>query len=223
MPGRCHIRVPKSCARASYCAKGCACRFKPPVRRTMVSSKWRKFIRQCFFVRVAVFPASPCRCRCGPDVCLRRLPRPMCGKYSAFAGLWKCGTHEKMDEKGDRQKQNPCKFVHSWMRIFLQGIKKCEKEVCHLSDRARENLVASRRFSHSLCVALARPYYASMSAWWALRSINSRRGPTSSPISMENIWSASAAFSMVTCLSRRVSGRMVVSQSCSGFISPRPL
>ncbi len=36
-----------------------------------------------------------------------------------------------------------------------------------------------------------------MFAYVAFFSMNSRRGPTSSPISMEKIWSASAAFSMV--------------------------
>ena len=37
------------------------------------------------------------------------------------------------------------------------------------------------------------------------------------------MWSASAASSMVTRVMVRESGFIVVSQSCSGFISPRPL
>ena len=57
----------------------------------------------------------------------------------------------------------------------------------------------------------------------AFCSINSRRGSTSSPISVENIWSARNASSMVTCNMRRASGSIVVSHNCSGFISPRPL
>lgn len=69
----------------------------------------------------------------------------------------------------------------------------------------------------------ARHSYASMLAYVAFCSINWRLGSTSSPISIEKISSASAAFSIVTCFKRRVSGFIVVSQSCSGFISPRPL
>lgn len=69
----------------------------------------------------------------------------------------------------------------------------------------------------------ARRFYASMLAYVAFCSINWRLGSTSSPISIEKISSASAAFSIVTCFKRRVSGFIVVSQSCSGFISPRPL
>lgn len=65
--------------------------------------------------------------------------------------------------------------------------------------------------------------YASILAYLAFRSMNSRRGGTSSPISIENIRSASAAFSIVTWRRIRLSGFMVVSQSCSAFISPRPL
>ena len=50
-----------------------------------------------------------------------------------------------------------------------------------------------------------------MFAYVAFSSMNSRRGPTSSPISMANIWSASAALSIVICFSVRFSGFMVVS------------
>jgi hypothetical protein len=65
--------------------------------------------------------------------------------------------------------------------------------------------------------------YTSSLAYLALRSMKSRRGATSSPISIENRWSASAADSTVTCFSVRVAGCMVVVQSCSAFISPSPL
>ena len=47
-----------------------------------------------------------------------------------------------------------------------------------------------------------------MFAYVAFSSMNSRRGPTSSPISMANIWSASAALSIVICFSVRFSGFM---------------
>jgi hypothetical protein len=57
----------------------------------------------------------------------------------------------------------------------------------------------------------------------ALVSMKSRRGSTSSPISMVNTRSASMASSICTRSRRRTAGSMVVSHSCSGFISPRPL
>lgn len=75
----------------------------------------------------------------------------------------------------------------------------------------------------SIRVVLMIVCYASILAELALRSMKSRRWSTSSPMSIEKVWSASAAFSSVTRLSRRFSGFIVVSQSCSLFISPRPL
>src|SRR5262249_52208146 len=65
--------------------------------------------------------------------------------------------------------------------------------------------------------------YVSTNAYLAFSWMKSRRASTSSPIRIENIRSADAASSSVTCLKTRVSGFIVVSQSCSGFISPRPL
>ena len=65
--------------------------------------------------------------------------------------------------------------------------------------------------------------YASMLALRALRSMNSRRGATSSPMSIEKMRSASAASAIDTCFNIRFCGSIVVSQSCSGFISPKPL
>ena len=64
---------------------------------------------------------------------------------------------------------------------------------------------------------------ASMFAYFAFSSMKARRGGTSSPISMEKMWSHAAAFSMVTRRRVRFSGFNVVSQSCSAFISPKPL
>src|SRR5581483_7981073 len=58
---------------------------------------------------------------------------------------------------------------------------------------------------------------------FAFCSMNSRRGSTWSPISIEKTWSAAAASSTSTCSSMRRAGSIVVSHSCSGFISPRPL
>src|SRR4030095_10197638 len=57
----------------------------------------------------------------------------------------------------------------------------------------------------------------------AFCSMNSRRGSPSSPISTEKIVSAATASSIRTCRSLRTFGSIVVSQSCSGFISPSPL
>ena len=44
-----------------------------------------------------------------------------------------------------------------------------------------------------------------------------------SPIRMVNASSAFSASSMLICTITRLLGSMVVSHSCSGFISPRPL
>src|SRR5437588_4194353 len=57
----------------------------------------------------------------------------------------------------------------------------------------------------------------------AFSSIKRRRLSTSSPISVEKITSLSVASSSLTWSSVRLSGFMVVSASCSAFISPRPL
>ena len=57
----------------------------------------------------------------------------------------------------------------------------------------------------------------------ALPSMKLRRGSTSSPISIVNTRSASIASSSWTRRSLRTAGSIVVSQSCSGFISPSPL
>ena len=53
--------------------------------------------------------------------------------------------------------------------------------------------------------------------------MNLRRGSTSSPMSILKIWSASTLSSTWHCLRNRVFGSMVVSFSCSGDISPKPL
>src|SRR5690606_26162411 len=66
-------------------------------------------------------------------------------------------------------------------------------------------------------------YTSRLATLSALSSMNSRRGSTTSPIRVLKIWSAATASSIFTCSRRRVSGLTVVSHSCSGFISPRPL
>ena len=57
----------------------------------------------------------------------------------------------------------------------------------------------------------------------ALSWMNSRRGSTTSPISLVKMSSASSTSLIFTCSSERALVSSVVSQSCSGFISPRPL
>ena len=56
-----------------------------------------------------------------------------------------------------------------------------------------------------------------------LAKMKARRGGTSSPMSIENTLSASRASSMLTKRRNRRVGSMVVSHSCSAFISPKPL
>ena len=57
----------------------------------------------------------------------------------------------------------------------------------------------------------------------ALSWMNSRRGSTTSPISLANRSLASSSCSTETCSRVRALTSSVVSHSCSGFISPRPL
>src|SRR6202041_517644 len=52
--------------------------------------------------------------------------------------------------------------------------------------------------------------------------MNSRRGSTASPIRVVKISSAATASSIRTCMSRRVSGLMVVSHSWLIFFTPTP-
>jgi hypothetical protein len=57
----------------------------------------------------------------------------------------------------------------------------------------------------------------------AFCSMKTRRGSTSSPMSLANISSAAMPSSICTFSRRRDCGSIVVSHSCSGFISPSPL
>ena len=57
----------------------------------------------------------------------------------------------------------------------------------------------------------------------ALSWMNCRRGSTRSPISWSNSTFASSTSLIRTCSSERALVSSVVSQSCSGFISPKPL
>ena len=67
------------------------------------------------------------------------------------------------------------------------------------------------------------PAYRSTLAVSAFSWMNSRRGSTTSPISLVNRSSASSASLTFTCRSERALVSRVVSHSCPGFISPRPL
>src|SRR6266516_5518049 len=65
--------------------------------------------------------------------------------------------------------------------------------------------------------------YTSKLAFFAWLSMNRFLGPTSSPISMLNVLSASTASSILTFNTVLFAGSIVVSHKVSGFISPRPL
>ena len=67
------------------------------------------------------------------------------------------------------------------------------------------------------------PQISRLATYLALRSIQSRRGSTSSPMSTVNISSAFSASLRVIRRRVRFSGSMVVSHSSWGSISPRPL
>ena len=77
-----------------------------------------------------------------------------------------------------------------------------------------------RRTYRSCAGALA---YTSTTALSELSWMNSRRGSTMSPISLVKMSSASSTSLIFTCSSERSLVSSVVCQSCSGFISPRPL
>ncbi len=65
--------------------------------------------------------------------------------------------------------------------------------------------------------------YTSTTALSELSWMNSRRGSTMSPISLVKMSSASSTSLIFTCSIVRSLVSSVVCQSCSGFISPRPL
>src|SRR5882757_1651017 len=69
---------------------------------------------------------------------------------------------------------------------------------------------------------LYRPHTSTL-ALSELSWMNSRRGSTTSPISLVKISSASSTSLIFTCNSERSLMSSVVSQSWPGFISPRPL
>lgn len=69
----------------------------------------------------------------------------------------------------------------------------------------------------------ARLQVSRFSTFSAFCWMNSRRGSTTSPMSLVKMSSASARSSTFTCRRVRASGSSVVSHSCSGFISPSPL
>jgi hypothetical protein len=71
-----------------------------------------------------------------------------------------------------------------------------------------------------LCSCRHKSIFPARSAFFSMKS---RRGSTSSPMSMVNTRSASMASSICTRSRRRTVGSMVVSHSWAGFISPRPL
>src|SRR5262249_19121333 len=66
-------------------------------------------------------------------------------------------------------------------------------------------------------------YSSNFDALRAFSTMKSRRGSTTSPMRVENTCSASLDWWIFTCIRERMVGSSVVSHSCSGFISPRPL
>ena len=79
-------------------------------------------------------------------------------------------------------------------------------------------LILSLKFSMSNQTYISK-FLTSLAWVW----MNFFRGGTSLPIKISKISSASAASRIVTLSSTRLSGFIVVSHSCSGFISPKPL
>jgi hypothetical protein len=73
------------------------------------------------------------------------------------------------------------------------------------------------------CLLPDPPPHTSTLALSELSWMNSRRGSTTSPISLVKMSSASSTSLILTCSSERSLVSSVVSQSWLGFISPRPL
>src|SRR5260221_13432020 len=72
------------------------------------------------------------------------------------------------------------------------------------------------------CTSILR-YTSRLETSKAFAWMNSRRGSTRSPISVEQTSSALSAWLILAWNSERALGSGGVSQSCSAFISPRPL
>ncbi len=96
------------------------------------------------------------------------------------------------------------------------GFRKNSRRLAELASKIKVVNPCSRPFSG---VGIQTSTSASSAFSW----MNSRLGSTSSPISRENMSSASSAWLTFTCSRVRAPLSRVVSQSCSGFISPRPL
>src|SRR5215469_2125564 len=94
----------------------------------------------------------------------------------------------------------------------------------HDADPAYDGLLAQPLRSSALRYGRAIHFQTSrLATLRAFDWMKSRRGSTRSPIRVENVSSAESAWLILTCNSERASGSSVVSHSCSGFISPRPL
>lgn len=123
-----------------------------------------------------------------------------------------CIYYKKYFLKNVRQ-ENYKELIMSNIVFFGQGI-------------FSKNILLKKQKAAIACSLFKKEFpniYTSIFAYLAWLSINSRRGGTSSPINIAKIRSASAALSIVTCFSERVSGFIVVLHNCSAFISPRPL
>src|SRR5262249_46577003 len=96
--------------------------------------------------------------------------------------------------------------ARSYRRPVAQRLRECREAVTDRDQAADKPVV-----------------YASTLAASALSWMKARRGSTSSPISLAKISLASSISLTLTWSSERASISRVVSQSCSGFISPRPL
>src|SRR5690606_18418644 len=127
-----------------------------------------------------------------------------------------------------RKRWQACPFTYYYWPVskllafvyFFQS-RLARRPLLYFIYRKGSSRLNSRAISH--CLVYPQVSYTSTLAYLALASINSLLGATSSPINIENRWSASAADSMVTFFNDRLAGSIVVLQSCSGFISPRPL
>jgi hypothetical protein len=103
-------------------------------------------------------------------------------------------------------------FSDRYQELQLFESELCVKRVSFLARRVRVCFPADMTSGHTSTFALSE-----------LSWMNSRRGSTTSPINFVKMSSASSTSLTLTCNSERSLVSSVVVQSCSGFISPRPL
>src|ERR1700675_2638136 len=125
-------------------------------------------------------------------------------------------------EEGGKKQQTPGETRRGIAKVYPAVIASEAKQSIAQQER-KLDCFAALAMTVLKC-GDGRPFaYTSTLALSELSWMNSRRGSTTSPISLVKMSSASSTSLTLTCSSERALTSRVVCQSCSGFISPRPL